>query len=677
MATKVQDFLRSNPNYVGYANTANRTVTPPKQSGKGGFLSSIISELGGAGGAAAGAATGAALGSVVPGIGNIIGGIAGGVIGGFGGGTAGRLAENKIRDNEYRLGDALKEGAVSGLFGGISPALQGARGLSALGKASGSKGLRAGIGALSELSDDAAKVAGKAIVKSGAKAGKAIGQGVLAADDLAYATRKGLQSTGGRLRAGQRGLVAGNNGLSPSDAQSANRALDSVNKWFSGVGKSSQYTNVDDAMKALSNQYKRAPEAAKIFGSKNADDLFERFVQNINDNPTLRNSLTGKNLRTAESLIDDIASLSKKKNSDFVEYMSSKINPRYRTISSSGNAGSVESQILEAFRDAGKGIIDEKLATRSGVNKQYAKLLKGSEQLGRAITRDTGAGQGQGLSLGRIASDVLGPTADVAGRGMQQIGKVTKITTPLAKGALGRGLVNQATAPIPQDTMQNQTMEQPQDALYGPGAMGGQLADPMSQVGSVPEQPTQSAYSLQQAIADIQAAPDAKTQKAIMDYYDFVSNAEAAQNKTTVGGPNITKVTGQQYVLANRGANAVQQLANLIQNDPNIVNRTATPGRKLPIVGGTISKAMGTGDYDAISYNVANALLRLETGAQANPEEIKNLQTQLMPRAGDSPETIQVKLQQLQEAFSAFLNTANGQDSMYGNSDLSSIIGGM
>lgn len=689
MATKVQDFLAQNPSYIGYANTANRDKpkeAPKSKRGSGNqsWLSSIISELGGAGGAASGAAAGAALGSVVPGIGNIVGGIAGGIIGGFGGGTAGRLAENKIRDNEYRLGDALKEGAISGAFGAVGPTWQAARGLGALGKAGGSAGIRGGASLLSGMTDDAAKVAGKAIVKSGAKAGKAIGQGITNADDLAYITQKGFQAAGNRARAAQRGIISGNNGITPAEKVSFNRALDDANKWLSGIGKSKQYENADDALKALANQYKRAPEAIKEFGSKNADELGTQFLQNIDNNPALKNTLKGKNAQIVDNLLNEALGFSKKKNADFIEFMSTKINPRYRTISSGGSAGTVESQILEAFRDAGKGIIDEKLVTRSGINKQYANLLGASKQLEKTITRDIGAGASQGYSLGRVLADVVGPTRDVAGRAMQQTGRATKYTTPLVRGATTRGVLNGSgqTQEAPQEQqMQMQDVggvgTLTQDALYGNGMQQAPNMQPSAQAPDMMQQEQAPQYTLQQALSEAyQLAPNA-SESELLSY----AKALMAQNETQAtgaAGPNITKVTGQQYVLANRGANAVQQLAQLINSDPNVVNRLATPGRKLPIVGGSISKAAGTGDYDAISYNVANALLRLETGAQANPEEIKNLQTQLMPRAGDSAETIQIKLQQLQEAFSAFLNTANGSGALASSiSDYQPTYGGM
>lgn len=670
MATKVQDFLKENPNYIGNANTAKRSKpkeAPKSKKGSGNqsFLSSIISELSGAGGAAGGAAAGAALGSVVPGIGNIVGGIAGGIVGGFGGGFGGRAIENKVRDNEYRLGDALKEGAVSGVFGGVGPAFQGARGLGALGKASGSKGIGAGLSALSGMSDDTAKVAGKAIVSRGAKAGKAVGQGITNVDDLAYASRKGLQATGDNLRGWQRGIVSGNNGLTKTDRLAQNKALDGVNRWFSGIGKSGQFDNADDAMKALANQYKRAPEAAKAFGKSNADDLANRFLQNLDNNPLLKGNLTAKNNKTALNLLDDIVKFEGKKNSDFVEFMSTKINPRYRTVSSGGSAGSVESQILEAFRDAGKSLIDEKLVTRSGVNKQYASLLGATKQLGKTITRDQGESASR-IGVSQALSSILGPGADVAGRGLQQVGKATRVTTPLAMGALSRGMFNQATAPMPQEMPQDPMMEDP---TYG-AEMGDPMTDPMSQLGGGLEQPAQSAYTLEQAIADIQANPDPKSRKNIMDYYNFVSKAEKA------GG---TQLSAQEKKSAKQAETALMGLTQLKQ----LYSQAGGGQNRLPGILGNVQGKLG-GNSKADSYNkirdsLTTALARAfgETGVLTDQD--REVYKQALPRLEDTPEEAQIKLQYLEDML-AQSSQAYGQTDYGTQADLSSIIsqyGGM
>ena len=364
MATKVNDFLQKNPYYIGAANTSNRAKpkeAPKSKKGSGNqsWLSSIISELGGAGGATAGAAAGAALGAPLGGIGAIPGGIIGGLVGGFTGGFGGRAVENKVRDNEYRVGDALKEGAVSGLFGAGSAAFQGARGAYAAGKAAGYGGsglantIRSGSGVIDDAILAAEKVGGKSaarqfgktLIGSGSKTGKAIGQGITGIDDVAYASRKGLQSAGGKLRAVNRGITSGNSGLTPDDVVRQNKALDGVNKWFSGIGKSPQIENVDDAMKVLNNTYKVSGEGATKFGQK-SDAVIDGFIKNLDENQLLRNGLTPKYQKLVSNLADDVTKV--KTDAEFVELMSKKINPLFRELKN-GNPGSVQTHIYEAF----------------------------------------------------------------------------------------------------------------------------------------------------------------------------------------------------------------------------------------------------------------------------------------------------------------------------------------
>lgn len=113
------DFSGFDRPLPGSQRTKTGGYNPPvatKKKGRGGTATSLISELGGTGGALGGAAAGAAIGSVVPVLGTAIGGLLGAGIGGFLGGTGGRVVENKVRDDRIGLGDALTEGALSGVM---------------------------------------------------------------------------------------------------------------------------------------------------------------------------------------------------------------------------------------------------------------------------------------------------------------------------------------------------------------------------------------------------------------------------------------------------------------------------------------------------------------------------------------------------------------------------------
>lgn len=87
------------------------TPQTPKKGGRGGTLTSLISEGGAIGGGAAGAAIGT---GILPGIGTLLGGALGAGIGAFGG----RVAENQVRDSRFGFGDAAKEAGLSALLGG-------------------------------------------------------------------------------------------------------------------------------------------------------------------------------------------------------------------------------------------------------------------------------------------------------------------------------------------------------------------------------------------------------------------------------------------------------------------------------------------------------------------------------------------------------------------------------
>lgn len=156
-------------------------------------------------------------------------------------------------------------------------------------------------------------------------------------------------------------------------------------------------------------------------------------------------------------------------------------------------------------------------------------------------------------------------------------------------------------------------------------------------------------------------AGDMKSAEALLDFAEQAAKFEKmmAENANTGGAPNVTKVTAQQYGLAQSGSQSLQQLAQMLQADPGVLGRSATPGRKLPVVGGYISNAAGTGEFDAIGYNIADAILRLRTGATANEGEVKNLQSQIMPRAGDNPDTVRRKLSQIEQIFGGTLQLAS------------------
>jgi len=131
--------------------------TAGELKGLPGFLSSIISETGGAGGAAVGAAAG----SIIPGVGTITGGIIGAGLGGFLGAGGGRLMEQQIRDKgKLDPGAAFKEGLLSGGFSAAGQGFQALRGAHKVAKLSKNVGTLDALSLMNKVGKGASQAPG-------------------------------------------------------------------------------------------------------------------------------------------------------------------------------------------------------------------------------------------------------------------------------------------------------------------------------------------------------------------------------------------------------------------------------------------------------------------------------------------------------------------------------------
>jgi hypothetical protein len=76
----------------------------------------------------------------------------------------------------------------------------------------------------------------------------------------------------------------------------------------------------------------------------------------------------------------------------------------------------------------------------------------------------------------------------------------------------------------------------------------------------------------------------------------------------------------------------------------------------LPIVGGLISKAVGTNEYKAAASNILNSIARINTGAAMPPSEEAFYARTYLPQPGDDPATMQAKVQNLYQFFNPIAN---------------------
>lgn len=608
-----------------YLDPRTKIMAPGPQApirNRGGILSSLISEGSAAGGAAYGGAIGATAGSVVPFAGTAVGGLIGAGIGGLIGGFGGRLVENKVRDDRFdmkSLQEAAGEGALSGVFSAAGPALKVAKGAKVA--ATAAKGAR-GV-------DDAAKAATSLRAK---------GIGALDLKDELRAIPNAAERV---ATANKYGIQSGMKGLNQATAKMA--------EFESRLAPMLKGTKIP------------AKEATSAL-----DEILKTSAADVAP-ATLRRTIESSKKAIAKATKDGVIT------GDELRAIRSKLGSGAFDGSSTA-AKELKQEIYHAYGDiiaknnkAARGILSE----QHSIINLGAGLAERSKPMSLPIPAAFGRVKVPGAATVRdraidLASGIRGAAPGVP----------TGIAGQTARNLPGM-MLSQAPRGLASAFGGGPTQEPP-GAQYGPGGqyLGNEYApQSLGQAMSADVAPEEEAYTVQQVMADVQRDP--KNAKQYMDYYKFLKEEQKAGAGAAGAGANITKVTAQQYGLAQAGSQALQQLAGLLQSDPKVLGRTATPGRGLPIVGGYISNAAGTGEYDAIGYNIADSLLRLRTGAAANKSEVEKLQSQLMPRAGDSQATIQRKLAQLQAAFDGVLvNAGNPGAQEPGYAETSQYLGG-
>lgn len=98
----------------------------------------------------------------------------------------------------------------------------------------------------------------------------------------------------------------------------------------------------------------------------------------------------------------------------------------------------------------------------------------------------------------------------------------------------------------------------------------------------------------------------------------------------------------KDMALAQSGLKNLEDVKKLYSEDPYVLAKQLIPGKYF------------SRKFDTATYDMADALLRLRTGAQANPSEIKGYMKTIAPSFGDSPEVVAYKLMKLERDLSAY-----------------------
>jgi hypothetical protein len=715
--TIIGNYFTQNPHMMPGSNVAPQQAAPTgkKKSKKGSgdqhFASSLISEAGGTGGALAGAATGAALGSIVPGVGTVIGGVAGGLIGGFAGGTGGRLLENQVRDHELRPGDALKEGAISGVLGA------GPGNILKLGGKAAGVGLKGGAMTLENAVMDggaqAAKTAVSAPLKTSAR-GKLLDKGNQLLESQ-YGTigkniARGTDPRGTISKLADMGIT------SPKDAERISQAIGgadgiinkAVMKAVGGAGNvpldgipaamekalqtrglvdnqakslkamvDAQLKNIDPTKPETVIQVMRnLEEQAAEFGGKGGTyhlptSLDKRKAKALGDiHDELRDSLykgAGANDNVHGVLTPDV---------------------QQQLLALHPNNPKWAKHVTDIVTDTHDvGSLRHAMAPFVNISKIIREAdMNGMTYGGRVgnLANDLKAGSISGVLSGTAINAVKGPAARAAGTALRAAGgaSLAPALEPSVKGIIGRGLgiggLGEAAgstygamkAGMPAFGMGMREGEQQAADMQpsGSNVMGSQSAAPISgsnvngqaasmgmqsgmpmQPGAMqPEQAQGSPYSLDALRADIQRDPQHAD-----DYIGYYKSLDSVFNPQAAGGGKLNATQIQQANTAQSGMDSLGMIAQTLQNNPNAAKMAALPG------GSFVQNKTGTGEYVAARANAIDAIGRLRSGGAISADEQHNFM-QFLPAAFDDPQTVQYKLQALNSIFQRFANPQPG-----------------
>lgn len=593
---------------------------------------------------------------------SIIGGIGGSLLapgvgtaaGGAGGGALGEWLAQKLSGEDTNAGKIALEGGF-GAFGGIGKAVKATRGAVSAG--------RAGEGASSVMRN----------LRSGATPA-----GV--ADDAVTAVTKSPGKVSGwvsdKLLRG-----ADNTALRAAQLSGKKEALKGFEKRFGEdmgayirknnlIGKTGK--DVEDTLiKGLNEKY-----ATTVGGIKQNISSSDVLAQNMKPGSSLDKllkSASTENKQLADDVFKELDEVFKREGGAISPKRLNEIKSEYQTLArnayklGSNTKGSVNEKVAEYLKKTLQGVSgsDELAKTGKELDKAYkaSDLLASAAQNGRGtlslrLTDLLGAGAGgaaggvpgvvagvaatkainsprtQSFIANKLASTgeaIAGKSAAKAGQEVTETGAKTtaknmvKAQAPIramqfiAGGGEGGELDAEVNPNNPLD---------PTSAAFNPALAGG--TDLASMMGLDEEQPAEL-YSREALMADIQRDP--KNAEKYIGIHEYL-------NKASENEKPPSSMAQKQMATAQSGLDSLGTLESIISKG-GVPKGTVVAGRGL--VGGLGGRVLGTSAFDAAADNIADAIIRMRTGAAATKEEMRTFRSQL-PQASDSPEVVRQKL---------------------------------
>lgn len=610
--------------------------TSKKKKGRGGTLTSLISE----GGALGGAAAGAAAGSVVPGIGTAIGGLIGAGVGAFGG----RLAENKVRDD--RLG--VKDAAIEG-------------------------GLTAALGAPIRALKYGTKAAGA--LKGGDKLSDALKTGAQAADAPKQAGALRTK-VGGALAQKSNDLLVKEFGLTPTQLTNFKNkygedATSAVRR-HKLTGKNSDEIQ-QTVLQPLQDQFDLIPQSLPAVSRQSVESSFKtKYAPLLNsaveDNKVIGRQLKGQSdsiLKKYGDTIDATELNSIRKEFDsLVSYADKQANPARYGVNK--RAADALRTVLQKEADRA-GIASPSGQTFKEVGQELSKLRQLTDNIARQENNGRGSKPAGLINMlgGVLATGVTGdPLSAVGGiaatqalnspTGRRALAKgseklASRVSNPkggatsglkigatgVAAGGLLGALGGQSLSKNSDSTNANVTMPAPasnanMDQSY---TNGGDLSSALAA--------QTSRYPFENAIADIKRDPE--NADYYMQLYEF-SNPKQEE------GNGLNSNTANLVASSANATNTLDQLESLF----------STAGGGSGKIGGAFKNALAgaglegnTQTYNDLSASSVSQLARALNGGGQVSDADAAVVVQALPKITDSPAVAARKFAALRERLAA------------------------
>lgn len=607
------------------------TSQPQKKGGRGGFLTSLISEtlgtVGGIGGFALAGPVGAGIGAA-------------------GLGSLGSALEQKVRDDKVDWGKAGKEGAIEGVFSAGPLKL----GKLAINLPKAAKAAKAGGSFADELS--------QALISIPTKAGRSL-----------TASARGMQV----------GARAGDTQLrSPELVNELNTFLSKTVK-TKAAAPARQLVDLEKFIK------KRGEDLGKVLQKANRT-LTEKEKTTIvtKMRGEFNNAVVAPTNRQL-AIMDDIEKrIHQAPDLVSVDTLRKTLDSNIKKFSADANLPLDE----QVFR-IGRRSLTEEVGERAGLSKAVKKDLNqaftAEDFLFQSAGRKTAAATPGGIPIPRRLAQGVSARA---GRRLEQVGSALDSTGPKALAARV-GVGSQVASAIPP---QNEVDALSQGLSQTDPTMSGGFEESLSPEESFIQQLIDA--GMVEGVAPPQGAEGA-TQPGRLSQADIEQailldlqetggkNLDKIQEVATLLGPqsesaglNVTKPTQEDYTNAVTGMEALQQLFSLIETDPGIVQRTRTPGRGINTlgIGSEIRKRSGTAEFDTLGFQAVENLLRIQTGAAAPEQEVRRYMSQYLPQASDSEQTRNLKLQRMASFFQNVLKLANSPAASTGTSQEDALV---